>query len=50
MVKLLLSLDCNSIFADPKTKKGVLRDDHGQTALYYIVKNMPEHVIIPFIL
>jgi hypothetical protein len=50
MVKTLMNLKCNCVFAD-KTKKyssggTTLHDSNGQTALYFIVKNMPEIVII----
>ena len=45
MVKMLMNLKCNCVFVD-KTKKRTLHDSNGQTALYFIVKNMPEIVII----
>jgi hypothetical protein len=44
MVKYLLSIKCNSVFTDPKTKKNILDDINGQSALYWILTNMPELV------
>ena len=48
MVKLLLNLKCNSVFRDPLTKKITLHDIHGQTALFWIITNIPESVNFKF--
>lgn len=43
MVKLLVELECCISFTD-NTKKEVLCNNAGQTALYWIVTKMPEMV------
>ena len=39
-----MSLKCNVGFIDSKTKKDVLCNDKGQTAMYWIVTKMPDIV------